>query len=70
MPLKDLRTLKIHSNKKPLTYNNNNPKQFTELSKNLYQLKRNDKIKNTYDTIKIIKNKREPKNFKKHSKLM
>ena len=40
------------------------PELFTEISKNLEQLKNDVRIKNILDVTKIIKNKRQPKNLK------
>ena len=64
--LKELQTPKRHSNKKPLayvlTYYKNNPELFIEITKNLEQLKNNDRIKNILDTTKIFK-----KTKKKHT---
>ena len=57
MPQGELRNSKNHE--KTLTYvetyNKNNPELFTEIMKNLEELKNKDKIKETLDTIKIIK---------------
>ena len=44
------------------TYNKKSPKLFTEIMKNLEELKNNDKIK---DTAKIIKRQRQLKNLKR-----
>ena len=46
------------------TYNKNNPELFTEIMKNLEELKKNDKIKEILDTTKIIKSQRQPKTLK------
>ena len=45
-------------------YKRNKPKLFTETSKNLNQLKNNDRIENILDSAKIIKSKQQPKKFK------
>ena len=66
MPRRELRNPKNHNNEKPLayvaTYNKNNPELFTEIMKNLEELKNKHKIK---DTTKIIKSQRQPKNLKR-----
>ena len=53
-----------HSNGKPLAYvkiyNKNNPELFTEIIKNLDELKNNDKITEIFDKTKIIKTQRQP----------
>ena len=67
LPQREIRNLKKH--KKLLayftTYNKNNPKVFTEIIKNLEELKNNDKIKEIRDTTNIIKSQRQPKNLKR-----
>ena len=47
------------------TYNKSNPKLFTEIMKNLEELKNKDKIKEILDTTKIIKSQKQPKNLKR-----
>ena len=46
------------------TYNKNNPELFTEIMKNLEEIKK-DKIKDILDKTKIIKIQRQPKNLKR-----
>ena len=69
IPPKELRNPKKHNNEKPLayaaTYNKNNPELFTEIMKNLEELKNKDKIKEMLDMTKIIKSQRQPKNLKR-----
>ena len=59
LPLKELVTPKRHCKEEPLAYvskyNKNNPELFTEMKKNLEQLKNNERIKNIQHTTKIIK---------------
>ena len=66
---KELWNPKKHNNEKPLayitTYNKNNPQLFTEIIKNLEELKNNAKIEETLDTTKVIKSQRWPQNFKR-----
>ena len=56
-------------NEKPLayiaTYNKNKPELFTEIIKNLEELKNNEKIKYIRDTRKIIESQRQYKNLKR-----
>ena len=47
------------------TYNKNNPELFSEIMKNLEELKNKDKNKEILDTTKIIKSQRQPKNLKR-----
>ena len=69
IPQRELRNLKKHNNKKPVAYvaayNKNNPELFTEIMKDLDELKNRDKIKEILDTTKIIKSQRQPKNPKR-----
>ena len=69
IPQRELRNLKKHNNEKPLayvaTYNENNPELFTEIMKNLEELKNNEKIKKILATTKIIKSQRQSKNLKR-----
>ena len=46
------------------TYNKNNPELFIEIIKNL-ELKNKDKIKEIFDTTKIIKGQGQPENLKR-----
>ena len=67
IPLKELRSHGKHINEKLLTYiityNKNNTELFGEITKNLEELKHNDKIKEILDTTKIIKSHQQPKNL-------
>ena len=69
MPQRKLRNLKKLNNEKPLayvtTYNKNNPELFTEIIKNLEELKNIDKINKILDTTKIVKSQRKHKNFQR-----
>ena len=69
IPQGELRNPKKHNNEKPLTYvatyNKIYPELFTEIMKNLEELKNKDKIKEILDTTKIIKSQRQPKNLKR-----
>ena len=62
MPQRELRNPIKYNNEKPLayvgTYNKNNPELFTEIMKNLEELKNNEKIKEILDRTKIIKSLR------------
>ena len=65
----------MHNNEQPLAYvatykkNQNNLELFTEIIRNLEELKNNDKIKEILDTTKTIKSQRQPKNLKRISHL-
>ena len=64
-----MRDPKKHNNKKPLayvtTYYKNNPELYSEIMKNLEELKNKDKIKEIIDITKIIKSQCQPKNLKR-----
>ena len=69
IPQTELRKPKKHNDEKPLAYiethNKNNPELFTEIMKNLEEIKNKDEIKEILDTAKIIKSQRQPKNLKR-----
>ena len=71
MPQRELRNPKKHNNEKPLayvaTYNKNDPELFTEIMKNLEELKNNDKIKEIQKSLKARDN---PKILKEYSPLL
>ena len=66
IPLKELWTPRKH-NEKPLTYittyNKNNPELFTEITKNLKELKNMTKSRKIQDITKIIKSQGQAKNL-------
>ena len=73
IPPKELRKKKTNNEKRlayVAAYNKNNPELFTEMMKNIEELKNKDKIKEILDTKKSLKARENQKILKEYSPLL